>query len=202
MEQPAISKSEAQLALDEINSALDRTRKAIACGPAAPILMLWGLIWIIGYSITHFAPEQAGVAWMILVFTGALSSWWAGVKLQSPVKSPNDAKIGLFWLVLFAYAIAWLFLLAPDGLPRGQEWATQHPFTEKQIGAFFATVPMFAYVVGGLWLSRFFVWLGLFVTLLTFLGYYLLHDYFNLWMAFTGGGSLFVAGLYMRRNWR
>lgn len=202
MTNQSISKSEAQLALDEINSAIDITRKAIACGPAAPILMLWGLIWVIGYSITHFAPRFTGMAWMVLVLIGALSSWWLGVKVQSPVKSPHDAKIGIFWLVLFAYAIGWLFLLAPGELPQGQEWVTRHPFDDKQVGAFFATVPMFAYVVGGIWLSRFFVGLGLFVTLLTFLGYYLLNDYFNLWMAFTGGGSLFLAGLYMRKYWR
>lgn len=202
MEPNAISKAEAQLALNEINSVIGRTQKAIASGPAAPILMLWGLVWAIGYSITHFKPELAGAAWMLLVFIGAAGSWWLGVSLHSPVKSPNDWKIGIFWLVLFGYANAWLLLLAPDALPRGQEWMTKHPFTSNQIGAFFATVPMFAYVVGGLWFGRFFIWLGLLVTLLIFGGYFLLHNYFNLWMAFTGGGSLILAGAYMRKYWK
>jgi hypothetical protein len=202
MTTPTISKSDAEGALAEINSVISQTQKAIAAGPAAPLLILWGLIWVIGYSITHFSPRSAGAAWMVLVFIGSASSWWAGVKIQSPVKSPNDWKIGVFWLVLFGYAFAWLVLLAPAGLPRGEEWMTRHPFNSKQIGAFFATIPMFAYVVGGLWLGRFFVWLGLLVTALTFVGYFLFNEYFHLWMAITGGGSLILAGVYVRKFWR
>ena len=202
MQPKPLSKSEAQAALDEISSVISTTQKAIASGPAAPLLIMWGVIWVIGYSVTQFSPQHAGLAWMGLVFAGSAASWWVGWKMQATVSSPNDWKIGVFWMVLFGYAIVWMFLLAPADLPKGEEWATKHPFLSKQIGAFFATIPMFAYVVGGLWFGSFFVWLGLIVTALTLGGYYFLEDYFSLWMALTGGGSLILAGLYVRKFWR
>src|SRR5687768_13582202 len=107
-----ISRTEAQEALNEISSVIRTTQRAIASGPAAPLLILWGVIWVIGYSVTQFLPRYSGLGWMVLVFIGSAVSWWVGVKLQAPVKSPHDWKIGVFWLVLFGYAFAWLFLLA------------------------------------------------------------------------------------------
>src|SRR5688572_28512532 len=99
-----ITKSEAQASLANINEAIAQTRKAIAHGAAAPLLILWGLIWMIGYSGTHFFPRSAGWLWMLLISLGTVLSWWLGWHLRSPVKSPHDAKIGFFWLILFGYA--------------------------------------------------------------------------------------------------
>jgi hypothetical protein len=61
---------------------------------------------------------------------------------------------------------------------------------------------MFGYLVMGLWLGRFFLWLGLLVTATTLVGYYFVSDYFFLWMALTGGGSLIAAGVFIRKFWR
>jgi hypothetical protein len=95
----------------------------------------------------------------------------------------------IFWVLLFAYAIVWLFLVgAVDGM---------------QLCVYLCTAAMFGYVVIGLWSGSFFmVWLGLAVTGLTFLGYYGLPDYFYLWMSPMGGGPLLGTGLYIRIRWR
>jgi|SRR5579884_340466 len=197
-----ISKKEAQESLDDIQSVTEQTRKAIAYGACSAMLILWGVIWMIGYSITQFSPNYAGFAWMGLIPIGAVACWILGVRNQSSHHSANAARIGAFWLVLFGYAALWLVLLHPTNLPSGAEWAHFQPINDRQISAFFATVPMFAYVVGGLWFGRFFVWLGALVTVMTVLGFYLLPNLFYLWMAFIGGGSLLVAGLYIRNRWR
>ena len=60
---------------------------------------------------------------------------------------------------------------------------------------------MFAYVVGGLWLGRFFVWLGLGVTAVTLVSLFALPDYFWIVMAVIGGGAMLLSGLHMRRTW-
>jgi hypothetical protein len=197
-----ISKQEAQDSLNEIQSAVEQTRRAIAHGVASSLLILWGVIWVIGYSGTQFFPAKGGLMWMPLVFIGAISSWIFGARHRSSVHSANSARIGIFWLVLFAYAGIWLTLLHSTKLPSGVEWANYQPTNDRQIGAFFATVPMFAYVVGGLWLDRFFVWLGGIVTVLTLIGFFALPAWFNLWMAFTGGGSLILAGFFIRKHWK
>jgi hypothetical protein len=197
-----ISKQEAQESLNDIQSIADQTRKAIAYGASSSILLLWGAIWVIGYSCTQFYAEKAGFAWMALVSIGAIGSWVLGARQRSSFRSANGGRIGAFWFILFGYAALWLILLHPATLPQGVQWEHYQPINDRQIGAFFATVPMFAYVVGGLWLGRFFVWLGAIVTLLTVAGFYLLPTWFSLWMAFTGGGSLILAGLYIRKSWR
>ena len=198
-----ISKQEAQDSLNEIHSVIDQTRKAIAHGASSSILIVWGVIWLIGYSGTQFFPQWGGLIWMPLVFIGAISSWVLGARRHhSTTPNANGAKIGAFWLVLFGYAALWMILLHPAQLPKGVEWANYQPFNDRQIGAFMATVPMFAYVAGGLWFGRFFVWLGAIVTALTVIGFFLLPAWFNLWMAVTGGGSLIVSGLYIRNRWK
>lgn len=197
-----ISKQEAQESLNDIESVTEQTRKAIAYGGSSGMLTLWGVIWMIGYSVTQFYPAYAGWAWMPLIAIGAIGCWILGARNHSCFRNANAWRIGVFWLVLFAYAAVWLTLLHPANLPSGAEWAHYQPINDRQISAFFATVPMFAYVVGGLWFGRFFVWLGALVTVLTLVGFYLLTSWFQLWMAIIGGGSLIVAGLYIRNSWR
>jgi hypothetical protein len=196
-----ISKQEAQESLNEIESVINETRRAIASGASSSILVLWGFVWVVGYSVTQFFPDWAGLAWMPLVSIGAFGSWYLGRQRPS-MRSENGGRIGAFWFILFAYAGLWLFLLHPAHLPSGAEWAHYQPINDRQVSAFIATVPMFAYVVGGLWLGRFFVFLGALITVTTVLGYVLLPGWFYLWMAFTGGGSLIASGLYIRNAWK
>ncbi len=187
-----ISKEEAQQALVDIESTMRSTRRAIANGAASPRLILWGFIWIIGYAGAQFFPAKMGLIWIVLGGVGALLT----ARIRRPTQTPHGPKIGFFWLTLFAYAFFWFFLLfRPD--PGVSDLATMNRIT-----AFFATVPMFAYVVGGLWFGRFFTILGLAVTALTMLGFWLLPNWFHLWMAFTGGGSLIGSGLYIRLRWK
>jgi hypothetical protein len=203
-----ISKQEAADSLDQIEDAISRTQNAIGQGASGGILILWGIIWALGFSADQFAPRMAQTFWPFLIAGGMLAAWLCRPRSKSRARSLIGARIGLFWLVLFAYAVLWFFLLHSESRP-GQpglhfEALNGHEgeAVEQQLGAFFATVPMFAYVAGGIWLGRFFVWLGAVVTALTIAGYCLMPDWFNLWMAITGGGSLVVAGLYIRRFWR
>jgi hypothetical protein len=203
-----ITKQEAHDSLAQIEDAITQTRNAIGQGAGGGILIVWGVIWALGYTADQFAPQAAPTLWPFLIVAGCLASWFWRPRPKSRVKSPNSARIGLFWLVLFAYAVLWFFLLHSEIRPGRPGFhleslqGAEAGAVQGQLGVFFATVPMFAYVVGGLWLGRFFVWLGAGVTALTVAGYCFMPDWFNLWMAVTGGGSLIAAGLYVRRYWR
>jgi hypothetical protein len=146
--------------------------------------------------------------WPFLIVSGALASWFFGARSRPRADSALGARIGIFWLVLFAYAVLWFFLLHSEihpgrpGVSFDALSADNEEAVRQQLGVFCATIAMFAYVVGGLWLGRFFIWLGAGVTILTVAGYFFAPAWFNLWMAVTGGGSLIVAGLYIRRYWR
>ena len=185
----SLDPAQAQAALREIELIVSRTRKSDRPrARRAPCSSCGDVVWAAGFSLTEFVPERSGTAWLALDLLGVVGSIVIGVLPRRPVTGGGDARIGMFWLVLFLYAGLWFWMLRPsNGI---------------QIGAYWATVPMFGYVVGGLWLSRFFVFLGVVVTALTILGFTLFHEHFNLWMAMLGGGSLIVAGIYIRLYWK
>jgi quinol-cytochrome oxidoreductase complex cytochrome b subunit len=199
---PPITPEEARASLAEIDRIALLTRQMIARGGSAPIVILWGVIWMIGYATMQFFPEAPRWFWLILDVVGIAGSIRFGRwSRKSPVKFANGGRIGISWLILFAFAVIWLTILGPWD-PNAHRLANYAPDLDRKIAAYWATVPMFAYVLMGLWLDRFFVWLGALVTLATLGGYFFLANYFFLWMAVIGGGSLVVSGLFIRKNWR
>lgn len=146
-------------------------------------------------------PRNSGPLWAILTTLGIIGSALLGRAARNPtILGRYGSRIGLSWLALFSFAVIWVFILGPADLA----WAHQVHVTElinRKIAAFWATVPMFAYIIMGLWLDRFFLWLGGLVTVATLFGYYAIHGYFFLWMAVVGGGSLMAGGLFIRKNW-
>ncbi len=193
-----ISPSEARESLSEVEDTAKRTKRMVACGGGDVLFIVWGGIWALGYLSTHFLPLVTGWVWLALVAAGIVISVIVG-KRHMPVRSPLDKRIAWFWWLLYGYAGLWFVLLSPFIEVNGPE---QSQMFWKHYGALVATVPMFAYVVTGLWLDHFMVWIGLAVTALAVLGLFLLQPYFFLWMAITGGGTLIGTGLAIRKRWR
>jgi hypothetical protein len=181
-----ISKQEAQESLAEIDKAISQTQKA-AGHFTGYILMLWGVIWAVGFSVTQFRPHMSGCFTATLDAIGFFGTWLCVRASKFKFGRPNSGRVGLAWGILFGYMILWGFLLQPSG---------------RAGMAFYSTVAMCAYVMMGLWLSRFLLWLGLIVTVLTITGFYLLPTWFALWMALTGGGALFLGGLSIAKSWK
>lgn len=149
--------------------------------------MIWGVIWAIGFSATQFCPHLAGWFWVALDTIGFAGTWICIRQSNTKFSRQGDVRVGLAWGILFCYMILWGFLLQPNG---------------RTSIAFFSTVCMCAYVMMGLWLSRFLLWLGLIVTVLAVAGFYLLPAWFALWMGITGGGALFLSGLSICKSWK
>lgn len=194
-----ISEEDAKDSLAEIQDVMRKTRRAIASSDASSLLILWGVIWFLGFLGTQFlsggtlritssisiGSPRVGFLWLVLDAAGFIITWW--IVVHAPIRSPLNRRIFWLWFLLFLYAIVWLALFWP--------W---NPF---QLGAFVATIPMFAYVVMGLWFDDFLLWLGLAVTASIIIGFFLIQPYFWIWMAVAGGGSLAGTGLYIRKRW-
>ncbi len=135
---------------------------------------------------------------------GIVSSLFVGSwRRNPPIKSPYSGRIGLAWIVLLAYGALWVGLLFPWEMMHTGGWHEFAPLIARKVSAYAVTVCMFAYVaLGLLLLDRFLLFLGLLVTLTTLFGYFFISDYFQLWVAATGGGSLLVSGLFVRKTWR
>jgi len=196
------TKDDAIAALAEINRVMAQTRSAIARGPSAALLILWGCIWFAADLTTQLYPPALQWLWWVLDLIGFAGTWWIVRIHATRVKSPGGWRYGVFWGALFFYAILWIHLLAPVRWPQTAEQWTEFEPVFRRITAYFHTIPMFAYVIGGLFGGRFLMWLGLAVTGLIVAGLYLAGPYFYLWLAVTGGGSLVLTGVMIRKLWR
>jgi hypothetical protein len=65
---------------------------------------------------------------------------------------------------------------------------------------FWPTYSMMLYTIVGLWIGWAFVAIGLGITALTLIGYFLAGNWFELWMAVVNGGGLMLGGFWMRRS--
>jgi len=185
-----ISRDEAQESLMAIQQITAQTRHAVAYGGGPYYLIIWGIVWLFGYPSSQFIHTAlAGWIWLGLDLAGVVASVVVGTRLAMRVRSPTlGPRIGLFWLALMGYSALWIWLAQPS--------------SGNQMSLLIATMAMFDYIVMGLWLGWAVSWIGLTVTILALLGYYLLPAYFNLWMALLGGGTLIGSGLYILQRWR
>lgn len=196
---------EAQDVLYESQDVILQTRKAVASTYANPLLVLWGLLWVIAYLASYFYINYAFRIFMFMALAGGVGTAliFKMLKFESPVKGTSEdtpdepentpcsrmgLRIAALWFFLFIYVIIWLFLF--------------EPFSGLQCNAVVGTAVMFAYVVMGLWFESYFmVGLGLLVTAASLISYYFLPAYYSLCLAFMGVGAIFGTGLYIKLRW-
>jgi hypothetical protein len=184
-----VSPQEAQESLQAVRKAASQMRHSVAAGASPYYLILWGATWMVGYSLNYLIPSwHAGIVWLGLVTIAGAITWLLSYRFRSKIRLSGGERIWQFWLFLWLYATLW--------------WWIAWPTEPNQGSLLIVTVVMFGYVILGLWTDRTLTWVGLIVTALSMAGYYLLPDYFSLWMAFLGGGTLIGSGLYIRRAWK
>ncbi len=184
-----ISPHEAEEALDAVRDVSQQMRRALNAWGMAYYLILWGLIWLIGFTASQFAPSiVTGYLWAGLDVIGIGLSWYFGFKVGRRFHNAYASRVGLFWLALLGYGMlgAWFV----------------HPVSPHEGALLLIIYVMFGWVIMGLWVQPRLAWLGLFVTALALLGYALLPAYFFILMALLGGGSLLGTGLYILRSWK
>jgi hypothetical protein len=190
-----LSPEEARQALADVD-AVSRQMRQTVCGDGlvSTILMLWGVVWVLVFTLSYLCfPHGDRVAW-ILNGAGIVATALLVARRDKQVRSEAGIKfmkqIALFWLVLMVYSALLPFLL------RIQPWQTRL--------ALMLTLIMLGYVIQGIWLKdKVIVILGLFITA-SILGCHawLKPPFFLLGLGFLGGGALFAGGLAMRLRWR
>ncbi|MDD5368803.1 MAG: hypothetical protein PHQ40_06955 [Anaerolineaceae bacterium] len=188
----SISPTEAEEALVAIQSMVKKTRRAISASGAYLFLILWGMVWLLGFLGSQFLPaEISGYTWLGIDILGGALSAIIGTRMGKNVRgatiSHSAKRIGLFWLLLV--------LLSGTAL-----WVAR-PVDGKQAAMLIILFVMFGWMAMGLLLSFYPIWGGLSLTALALIGYFFLPDYFYLGMAILGGGGMIVMGLYIRYRW-
>ena len=75
------------------------------------------------------------------------------------------------------------------------ECVAHHGFDSTTVPMVVATI----YAVFGIWKGLRFLFAGIAVAALTLIGFFFLPQYFLLWMAAVGGGSLMLVGVWLRK---
>lgn len=182
-----IERSEAVQALGEIETITQHVRRSRVYNLASLILILWGTLVFFAYLACLAMPRQAGIVWTCANAAGVAGSIGISVFLRGKGDDvrPFDWRALTALLLLFAFGAFWAVGVAR--LPG------------RELNAFWATYFMLVYSIAGLWFGVGFLIVGVSITALTLLAYFLAGSWFELAMAFINGGGLVLGGLWMRR---
>lgn len=182
----ALSRTEAADALREIDHAERRSFSAYGYKSAAPHLILWGLVWLVGYGGTYLFPPYSNWVWLSVVAVGVIISTLMGMAAKPKGSQKFSWRIFFTWFAALSFIISVLAIF--------------YPFTGKQIGSLFPLVIGWAYVILGVWMGGRFAIAGLLIVALTLFSYFQLPPApFVLAMAFLGSAILIGTGLWLRR---
>jgi hypothetical protein len=176
--------AEAADALRDINQTEEHSSTLHGYEKASPFLILWGFIWALGYSGTYLFPHYTNMIWLVLGAIGAVASVILGRRSKPASAQRFSWKFFFTWLSALG-AIASVLTIF-------------YPFSGMQIGSLWPLVIGWAYVVLGIWMGARLAITGLFIVVLTLVGFFYLPTYFMLWMALVGGGGLIAGGLWLR----
>jgi len=137
-----------------------------------------------GLSFCARGPVALLVGLLVL---GTILGFRMGRRVHSPSTGAIAKRIGIFWLLLVIYGIAAI--------------AVARPTDGKQATMLIVLFIMIGYLAMSLLFSFASVWWPLPITALALIGYFLLPDYFYLWMSILGGGGMIVLGLYIHSRW-
>jgi len=187
-----ISPNEAEEALAAIQKMTRRTRHAISSSGAYIFLIYTGMIWLAGFLANQFLPSsQAVYVWIAVSLLGSVLSIAGGLRVnrrvQGPLSSVYGKRIGLFWLMLALFC--------------GAVIAAAYPVDGKQLTLIIILFVLTGQMAMSLVFSFAYSWWTLPTAALALAGYYLLPDYFYLWMALLVGGPMIILGLIIRWKW-
>jgi hypothetical protein len=183
----AFSSADAAEALRQAERAEQVSHTLRGYQSMAPHLILWGAIYFLAYSFSHFRPAQGGLAWLVLAPLGSVGSF-ALAWFDKSERGDSDGH----WAVVPALFATFLGFIAATAL-------IMQPQDPRQMAAFVPLVVAVAYIVLGLGAGRRIVFAGIALAALTLFGFIALPGWFMLWMAVVGGGTLILSGLWLRR---
>jgi hypothetical protein len=181
-----ISRTEAASALTDIESTTGRSRVLKGYRIAGPILMVWGVVWILGYSAMGLLPpEQWSLPWLVLDVAGIVATVLMSRRGQGAAKVGTGWRIGASALAIMAFMTATYLVFKPTSV----DPAIVYP--GLMTGLVYAGV--------GIAFAPRFLWIGAAVFVASLVGFFFVHPWLAFWMAAVGGGGLIVGGLWLRR---
>lgn len=190
----SLTPDQASDSLKEIQRTIRRSSEAHQYANASPGFILWGVIWIIGYAGSDLLPRYLGWRslnwlWFFLTIIGVAFSFAIGRHQKSRAGiGTRTSGISRRWFA--SIFTLWMFASASIAVLR--------PTNPLAVSAFIPLMVATVYALLG-WGGLRFLYAGIAVAVLTLGGFFWLPQYFLLWMAAVGGGSLVLVGLWLRK---
>ena len=183
-----ISTQHAQEALREIDESAERMRRSMTYSGVAPVMILWGSIWMTGMLATYYLEGARQYNWIPWIW-GVLNLVGFGVmgiiNAYDPHQLSGQWRFGILWIVLFLHAMLWGVLF----------W----PWNHYQFWSFLGMLIMFAWIVVGLWTELYiWSWSGMAISAAIFIVYLLCGSQTILWLWYgiVAGGMMILIGLF------
>jgi hypothetical protein len=179
-----LSSEQASQALRELEAVTQRSGQLYRYQRFAPMLVLWGVIWLAGFTLSHFFPAYVLWIWTALDIIGVSGCIYLGSR------GKQDASNGTSWRWLASIFSIMVFYVVVLNI--------MQPVSGPQSAVLISLIVALCYVLGGVWVGARLAVTGIAVAVLTLVGFYMLPAYFLLWMAVVGGGALILAGVWLR----
>src|ERR1700683_1214847 len=137
-----LSPNEAADTLRDIAAVETRSHRLYSYRQGSPHLILWGVLWAIGYGLTEPWPQQGRAIWSALVAIGLIGGFVIVLRAHA---NRAGAKSQIYWRFPTIALTGFVFIFASI--------AVMGPVSGRQIGAFIPLVVAAGYAVMGFWLG-------------------------------------------------
>src|SRR5690554_1601273 len=152
--------------------------------------LLWGVLWIIGYIGSIYFTY---IVWAIIGPVGGILSAWLGYRVNRGRPAPLLLKkIG--WLALSLLFFSSVLAIAFGFL--GNE--SQH--LQKFFNAYWPFIIGVIYTSAGIFMDKNMVRVGIWLLIMSVVGFFLPLIYQEVYFAIIGGGSIIISGLVLRKK--
>lgn len=184
----SLSSEEAAASLTQVEEASRKSSQLYFYHRSSPHLILWGVIWIIGYGNTGLFPQYANLVWLILIGIGCIGGIILGRGCPTEggvIAGPLAWRMGALWAIILFFVFA--------------TYAILEPHMSRQLCAYPALITGCAYMALGLWRGLRYLISGMVVATLTLVGFFAVGDaYVAFWFAVVGGSAMILTGLWFR----
>jgi hypothetical protein len=186
-----LSKTEAAAALADIQETTRRGAALRGYRIGGPIMMLWSVIWMLGYLSMGLLPShQWGWVWLVLDVIGAVGSIVLARPADRAARASGAKAGGQSLKMIGGMAVAVVFVMSTFYVLKPTDPAAYLAFPGLMVGGIYAAV--------GVFVARRYLAIGAVMFALTMVGFYAFPEALAFWMASASIG-MFVSGVWLAR---
>ncbi len=186
-----LTKDEAAAALADIQETNRRGATLRGYRIGGPIMMLWSVIWMLGYLSMGLLPShQWGWVWLVLDTIGAVGSIILARPADRAAKAAGVKAGGNSMKMLGGMAVAIVFVMST--------FYVLHPTDPNAYLAFPGLMVGAIYAAAGVFVASRYLGIGAVMFALTLVGFYAFPEALAFWMA-SASVAMFVSGVWLAR---